>query len=261
MMDTKQIWKKYSQSICQIIHRKSGNVISVGTGFKAGKYILTNNHVYNPTKADEIIIQFKDENGINISVEKKYSPSDFISILKSGSPQASWDFAILEDSFFDRIKPLFLAEGSKIIEIGQRCVFFGFPFSSNFLSIHTAIVSAKYINPKNSVKYIQLDASVNRGNSGGPLLNADTCEVIGIVTLKKTGFSEKFNGLNMSFKSNIEAIEKNGKVSMMLGSIDVLWSLKAIQTQLTILGSEIERATNVGIGFAFELDELKKSIE
>lgn len=259
-METKEIWKKINPSVCQIIHRKNNKVISVGTGFKCQNYIITNNHVYNPINSDEITIQFKKTNGKQISLEKKYNSEEFISLLKDGMPKDSWDFAILEDSHFTEIPNLKLTDEKKEIDVGQKCIFLGFPFSSNYLTIHEAIVSAKYTNSSNNVKYIQLDASVNGGNSGGPLIEIETQEVIGIITLKKTGFSDRFRELNDSFKSNIEVLEKSNGATIEMSGIDIMKTFTAIQNQFAVLGKEIERSSNVGIGFAFELDEVRKGL-
>lgn len=207
-METKELWKKINPSVCRIIHKKNKKFVSAGTGFKCDNYIVTNNHIYNPTNSDEIIIQFLTENCKGISLEKKYNSEEFISLLKDGMNKDSWDFAILEDSHFSVIPNLKLSDEKKEIDIGQKCIFLGFPFSSNYLTIHEAIASAKYTNQKNHVKYIQLDASVNGGNSGGPLIEIDTQEVIGTITLKKTGFSERFRALNNSYKSNIKLVAK-----------------------------------------------------
>ena len=259
-METKELWKKINPSVCQIIHKRNKKFISAGTGFKCENYIITNNHVYNPTNSDEIIIQFKTENGRGISLQKSYTSEEFISLLKDGMNKDSWDFAILEDSHFSEIPNLKLSDEKKEIEIGQKCIFLGFPFSSNYLTIHEAIISAKYTNQKNNVKYIQLDASVNGGNSGGPLIEIDSQEVVGIITLKKTGFSERFRALNESYKSNIELFEKTSG-GVKISGIDPIESFKVIQNQLSVLGKEIERSSNVGIGFGFELDEVRKGLK
>jgi S1-C subfamily serine protease len=260
-METKEIWKNINPSICQIIHRKNKKVISVGTGFKCENYIITNNHVYNPTRSEEIAIQFKNADGKGVSIEKNYDVKEFVSLLKDGMPIDSWDFAILEDSHFSEIPNLKLKDEKKETDIGQKCVFLGFPFSSNYLTIHEAIVSAKYTNSKNYVKYIQVDASINVGNSGGPLIDIETQEVIGIITLKKTGFSDRFRVLNDSFKSNIEIFKKSSGSTIRMGGVDFMQAFKAIQIQLSVLGDEMERSSNVGIGFAFELDEVRKGLK
>lgn len=259
-METKEIWKKTYPSICQILHRKEGKIIGVGTGFKSSGFIITNNHVYNPSNSDEVMISFKNSNGINVILSKKYTIEEFIKTLKRGMPKDSWDFAILQDSFFDEIPDLKLSSSEFVTEIGQDCVFLGFPLSSNYLSLHKAIVSAKYVNSKNDVKYIQLDASINKGNSGGPLINSETLDVIGIVTLKKTGFSERFEELNKSYQENLNHFEQNKGMKIQMGSYEIGDALKVIQLQLKELSKEIERANNVGIGFAFELDEVREAL-
>lgn len=145
-------------------------------------------------------------------------------------------------------------------KIGESCVFLGFPLNTNYLTIHSAIISIKYATG-NDIKYIQIDGSVNKGNSGGPLINSTTGDVIGYITLKKTGFTDKFSKLRKSFKDNIDYIDKNPGANMVMGGIDLRQSLKAIQQQLNLLGNEIERSANVGIGIAFELDQIRKGIK
>ncbi|MGQ2984050.1 S1 family peptidase [Flavobacterium sp.] len=260
-MTTKEVWTHARNSVCQIIHRDINNkVISVGTGFKIKNYIITNNHVYNPLQSHAILIQFKDDDGKTIKIEKQYSKEEFISTLEYGMPQDSWDFALLKDNYFEEIDCLELSTDSDF-EIGGDCCFLGYPLSSNFLSIHNAIISACYTNVRNNVRYIQLDASVNRGNSGGPLLEKETGKVIGIITLKNTGFSEKYKELKQSYSNNIKQIEQAQKtVSMNLGGIDTLETFKIIQRQMDAFGNELERSSNVGIAYAFQLDEILKHI-
>ena len=258
-MNSKEIWKKAHCSICQIIHRKNERITSVGTGFKIKGYIITNNHIFDSTHSDKITVQFKDQNGVKSTLEKEYNVEEWIQILKEGLPKHSWDFAVLEDPFFQNIPSLELAVNEADMEIGQKCSFLGFPLSSNYLTIHEAIISAKYTNSKNNVKYIQLDASVNAGNSGGPLINIENLKVVGVITLKKTGFSEKFKELNESFKTNIDFLDGRTGAALISG-VDVNKTFGTIQHQFAILGKELERSSNVGIGFAFQLDEIRKSV-
>lgn len=260
-METKDIWKKTCHSVCQILHYKNGRIIGVGTGFKVENLILTNNHVFASVHSDKTKIQFKDATGKAVALEKVYTPQELQSVFKEGMPQNSWDFAIVEDDHFNSIPNLELAEENEI-EIGERCVFLGYPLQSNYLTIHQAIISAKYTNIKNDVKYIQLDASINRGNSGGPLIEAETQKVIGYITLKKTGLSPEFTDLSNALKDNIKALEGHGQTGgVKISGIDFVSSLRMVQSQLSLLGEEIERSSNVGIGYAFELDEVRKSLQ
>ena len=77
--------------------------------------------------------------------------------------------------------PLKLAIG-KAAELGEDIHAIGTPLDKNFgQTITKGIISGS--RTVEGEKYLQIDASVNAGNSGGPLLNASG-EVIGIVNAK-----------------------------------------------------------------------------
>lgn len=260
-MDLKQQWKYNYQSICKIQHLKSGKIIGGGTGFKIDNKIITNSHVYNTTDIEETRITFVNADCVSSRLTKKYTKSQFESLLLDAMPPASWDYAILDasDDDYNLIPSLILAEKEFEINIGQDCFFLGFPLSSDNLSIHSASISSKSKSTETNVKSIQIDASVNNGNSGGPLLDYETGKIIGIITLKKTGFTQQFEELNASFKENIKAIKaipEGSRVHIM--GIDPLRSFEIIQIQLEHLCVEISRTANVGIGYAYELDEIRK---
>ncbi len=67
----------------------------------------------------------------------------------------------------------------------DRYSLLGFPFEGDNLSIAQGIISSQFV--KASGNYIQLDANVNQGNSGGRLISLETGKVIGIITRKATG--------------------------------------------------------------------------
>ena len=138
--------------------------MGAGSGFIYSEdgYILTNHHVVED--ADEIIIRMADRR-------------EFIAEL-IGSDAAS-DIAVLKIKSDEDLPFLELGE-SESIKPGQWVAAIGSPF--NFEQTVTAgIVSAKGRSNRAQqyVPFIQTDVAINRGNSGGPLLNMDG-EVIGI---------------------------------------------------------------------------------
>jgi hypothetical protein len=110
------------------------------------------------------------------------------------------------------------------------------------------------------VKYIQLDASINNGNSGGPLINPETLEVIGIVTRKATGLTRQFDKLIDSFNHNIRVLEASNANVFMKG-INPIEELLDSQRKMLELSSELKRSTNVGIGYAFEISKIRSSLQ
>ncbi|QOZ27519.1 Periplasmic serine endoprotease DegP [Bradyrhizobium ivorense] len=140
---------------------------SLGSGFivDAAGVVVTNNHVI--ADADEINVILNDGTKVKaevVGVDKKT------------------DLAVLK---FKPPKPLTAVKfgDSDKLRLGEWVIAIGNPFSLGG-SVTAGIVSAKNrdISQGPYDSYIQTDASINRGNSGGPLFNLDG-EVVGVNTL------------------------------------------------------------------------------
>jgi len=140
---------------------------SLGSGFiiDTAGVVVTNNHVI--ADADEINVIMNDGTKIKaelVGVDKKT------------------DIAVLK---FKPVKPLIAVKfgDSDKLRLGEWVIAIGNPFSLGG-SVTAGIVSARNrdISQGPYDSYIQTDASINRGNSGGPLFNLEG-EVIGVNTL------------------------------------------------------------------------------
>src|SRR5437868_10152061 len=140
---------------------------SLGSGFiiDASGVVVTNNHVI--ADADEINVIMNDGTKIKaelVGVDKKT------------------DIAVMK---FKPLKPLIAVKfgDSDKLRLGEWVIAIGNPFSLGG-SVTAGIVSARNrdISQGPYDNYIQTDASINRGNSGGPLFNLDG-EVVGVNTL------------------------------------------------------------------------------
>jgi serine protease Do len=141
---------------------------SLGSGFivDTSGIAVTNNHVI--ADADEINIIMNDGTKIRaelVGVDKKT------------------DLAVLK--FQPPAKPLVAVKfgDSEKLRLGEWVIAIGNPFSLGG-TVTAGIVSARNrdMNTGPYDSYIQTDASINRGNSGGPLFNLDG-EVVGVNTL------------------------------------------------------------------------------
>lgn len=252
----RETWNNCHASICSISFlNQAGQKIGSGTGFKVKSYLITNNHVFVAPGAVNVELKFVTENGHSTRAAKIISYVEFKARLNIGMPETSWDYAILrlDDSEFSAIPSLTLADSTSA-SIGQRIAILGFQFDQTNLSIKQGILSSRY--SKANVKYMQIDASVNHGNSGGPLINIDNNRVVGIVTRKHTGLTQAFEELIKSYDDNITALTRV-KGGMRLGGIDPFEVLIIGQNQMKATSKEIQRSANVGIGFAYELDLVK----
>jgi len=146
---------------------RSHQVQSLGSGFvvDASGIIITNNHVI--ADADEVSVNFND--GTKIAAE-----------IVGRDPKT--DIAVLRIDPGDKeLVPVPFGD-SEVMRVGDWVLAIGNPFGLGG-TVTLGIVSAigRDINSGPYDNYIQTDAAINRGNSGGPLFNMKG-EVIGINT-------------------------------------------------------------------------------
>ncbi len=256
----KDVWQKIYKSVCSITFLKDGERIASGTGFKVNNKLVTNYHVIQVPIATHVQLHFVNEDGYTDYISKSISVNEFLTKLADSMPVDSWDYAVFDLDWpeFNPIPSLNLCIRDEF-KIGQSIVFFGYQFGQPNLSIHSGTLASRFVN--DGVKYLQLDASVNQGNSGGPLINPSTSEVIGIITRKATGLTSQFDELLNSFTQNIQTLEqasKGGRTQMF--GIDPIEGMKISQTQMAKISREIKRSANVGIGYAYELEKVRLGI-
>ncbi len=174
---------------------------SVGSGFiiSADGYVVTNAHVVEDM--DSITVGLNDRSEFPAQVIGKDSRSD-IALLK-----------VKTDKSLPTVK---IGDISKA-KVGQWVLAIGSPFGFE-RSATQGIISAlgRSLPSDNYVPFIQTDAAVNPGNSGGPLFNLDG-EVIG-VNSQIYSRSGGYQGLSFAVPIDVamdvvEQLKTGGKVS------------------------------------------------
>ena len=158
----------------------------VGTGsgviISPDGYIVTNNHVI--AKANQLMVTLNDNKTYEATVVGT-DPNTDIALLKVEA-EASLPYLAFGDSDY--------------VKVGEWVLAVGNPF--NLTSTVTAgIVSAKARNLGRNQSFIQTDAAVNPGNSGGALVNTNG-ELIGINTAI-TSQTGSYIGYSFAVPSNI----------------------------------------------------------
>src|SRR5215469_7577844 len=140
---------------------------SLGSGFiiDASGLVVTNNHVI--ADADEINVILNDGTKLKATLVGKDNKSD-LALLRVRSDNRP-------------LKAVKFGDSEKL-RLGEWVIAIGNPFSLGG-SVTAGIVSARNrdINSGPYDNYIQTDAAINRGNSGGPLFNLNG-EVVGVNT-------------------------------------------------------------------------------
>jgi serine protease Do len=142
-------------------------VSSLGSGFviDPSGLVVTNNHVIEG--ADEIIINFTDGSKLKVTKILGHDPKTDLALLKVEPKKP--------------LKAITFGDSSKM-RVGDWVMAIGNPFGLGG-SVTVGIISAtkRDINAGPYDDFLQTDAAINRGNSGGPLFNMDG-QVIGVNT-------------------------------------------------------------------------------
>ncbi len=243
--------------IVHLVFLQNRERVSSGSGFLSGKRLITNSHVIRFGNFDTVALRFHDSNTLDLSDAIRLSKDDFFSMVVKESPKEMEDYAVLrvdEPEFAGRYN--FELGSAEDVVVGQQVVFLGFPFDSLHLTAHVGYISSKH-QTKN-INVIQIDGSVNGGNSGGPLLAIESNKVAGIVTRKATGLEEQFNALIDALRKNQVALEQcKGIISV--GPIDPMDAIRASQAAMEQITRNIERSANVGIGYAYSAEYVVQS--
>lgn len=183
---------------------------AMGTGFiiSADGYLLTNHHVV--AGATEVFVRLSDRRELEATVV--------------GSDESS-DVALLKVKGDDL--PVLQLGNSRLLKRGQWVVAIGSPFGFE-QSVTAGVVSAvgrtSAMTGQQYVPFIQTDVAINRGNSGGPLLDTSG-RVVGI---NSQIFSNTGGFMGVSFAipievamNSVDQLKKQGYVSRGLLGVNI----------------------------------------
>ncbi len=208
-LSASEVYKKVEKSIVGVVTNSSGSELSEATGQGSGiimsedGYIVTNAHVLGNTKSCKVTVV------MNADDSKEYE-------AKIVGLDTLTDIAVLKIDATGLTPAEF--GNSDQAAVGSPVLVLGNPGGLDFAnSLTRGIVSAvnRRITATGTVKFIQTDAAINQGNSGGALLDMYG-RVIGITSNKIAGGT--FEGMGFAIPSNtvkqvVDELTANGYVS------------------------------------------------
>ena len=208
------------------------STMALGSGFIIDEkgYVITNNHVV--AGSDEIYVKLSDNTEL-LAIIVGTDPKTDLALLKIEA-QRKLPYATFADSSQIRV-------GDVVIAIGNPLGYGG--------TVTTGIVSSKSrdlgVNQDELVdNFIQTDAAINTGNSGGPLYNIEG-QVIGLNTAIPDISSGTNIGIGFAIPSNtvqdiMQQLKEKGKISR--GRLDI-----AIQEITKELVDALALSKNYGV--------------
>ncbi|MEC3906786.1 trypsin-like peptidase domain-containing protein [Tamlana sp. 2201CG12-4] len=199
--DISKIYEKVSPAVVAIITKENTIVTTasntservssngLGSGFMvSNQLVITAAHVVQAPQS--LMVQFADGDVIAAQVLTSYKSAD-IALLGLSRPKENATIVKFGDS--DKMKI-----GQQVFVVGVP-LGVGFSLSSGYVSGFRKQTIGK--NPFLNTEFIQTDAAINQGNSGGPMFNLNG-EVVGIVShiTTKSGGSD---GIGFASSSNL----------------------------------------------------------
>jgi len=196
---------------------------STGTGFylKKENIIVTNEHVVRENK--RVVID-------SSSIEKQRVDVIYV--------DPKYDLAFLKGPFEEDLPELSISDFDKV-KLGDKVLAIGHPFGLKFTA--TEGIISNTLHQQEFVNYIQHDASLNPGNSGGPLLN-ETGIVIGVNTFTiQNGVNVGFSLPSKYLKKTIEEFdtEKNKRAVRCTSCLNIVFEKEQLDKYCPHCGVEI----------------------
>jgi len=218
-----------------MIVSKSSN--SKGTGFLIGdEYVMTCFHVVAALSAQGANINWSLHRDIQVILPSGEAiDGTVISVpTQADATPLIQDFALLKlkakpAKSFQTVQ---LASEKEDLKVGDDLVFSGYPLATPGMVTHRGMVSG--FDKSGSLIFLQ--AAINKGNSGGALLNGQG-HVVGIISMREGGISQGLGELQVY----IDKTSKQGTVQIM--GVDPLQATKAIIQTL-------DQYISTGIGYA-----------
>ena len=192
IIDSKPQYDPDLQAPVALVTTNSGT----GSAFLiSDKRLLTARHVVENVNEGETVSLFFEKSNPAISTEAKV-------VWKAPQANSETEKLLNDIAVLELIKPTALPEGFPTLSLGSssgvterdKVILIGYP--GGIMSTTSGTISNAKVN---DLDLFLLDTGAWPGNSGGPLIDESTNEVIGILI---AGFTGEFQGMNLAIKSD-----------------------------------------------------------
>ncbi|MDQ3143072.1 MAG: trypsin-like peptidase domain-containing protein [Bacteroidota bacterium] len=234
----KSIIELYKDAVIQI-----ATPFSVGTGFylKDFDLIITNEHVVRNNK--DVVVEGK-------GIDRSLRPVVYV--------DPKYDLAFIRPPAVHKLAHVKISESQGLSE-GDMVLAVGHPFGLKYTATQGIISNTAH--QQNDINYIQHDAALNPGNSGGPLINADA-EVVGVNTFiiqngQNIGFSLPSSYLLSSLFDY--SVQKDSKAVRCLSCANIVFEPNSEKKYCPHCGAKIKMISDLEdympSGIRYEIEE------
>ncbi|MGL4000014.1 S1 family peptidase [Pantoea eucalypti] len=227
----------------------AGESLGSGFSFVREDLVVTNLHVVASCcdlqamqQISPVIICTEANERINVGILHIDGENDF-AIMKLSSPLPDGRTVLQQSREFTPTR-------------GKKCIFAGYPHGIPELLTNEGIISA----PLEYGRFA-LDGMVNGGNSGGPIIDRETGEAIGIVTQRRYLMGDqavKFGQEISQLRQYLSAASQHGHAGIMGVNFGQMADL--FGRSLQIVSDMMSKNANSGIGIGFSMQPIIDAI-
>jgi hypothetical protein len=251
----KSVWKNCHASVCCInFVNQSGITTITASGFKAGNFIITDDFSYKGHEFGEVQIFFVENDGATVRARVTISFEEYSHRILNAAIDDPQGFSVIRADFdeFESIPSLKLSSNPRR-EMGEHVAILGFRYDHYNLSIMPGVISS--IFHQNSHRYLEVDATVRQGYAGGPLINPETMEVMGIIGYRLASLHRAYTKMMKIINDNLKSL-KDVEGKFTIQDIDPIQVLIANQNQIKHMANQHFKSTDLRTGIAHDIDHL-----
>lgn len=256
-MARQNVFATCRSGVAQVCLESGRDRLTAGTAFLVDGGLVTNSHVLGSAEFDVAVIRF---DGMAYEAGIRLERAGCIAAVGHESPAEEHDVVFLrlhEPEFTGRY--VFQFGETTDLRVGDEVGFMGYPFQMEQLTCHVGYVSS--MHRRGEVTVIQVDGSINGGNSGGPLIEVDDGRIVGIVSRAEVGFlADQFDGLIRQLQRNVEELERPRGARVVIAGLDPIDGMRASQAAMLQIAANLRRSANVGIGYAFGSNHIRDHV-
>ena len=200
-----EVYRRTSDAVVLILasHDRGGRSKGTGSVVAPGR-VLTNAHVVQDASGNNSkrILVFLREDNLNDDSKRAYEKGRAARVLRS---DPNLDLALLEVQGLPELSPIPLGDSQRM-QIGDPVLAIGHPENGGLWSLTSGRIGSVIRNHgKIRGRHVfQTETSLNRGNSGGPLLN-ESGLLVGVNTsiARKAKDGLAITGVNFSVQSDV----------------------------------------------------------
>lgn len=245
-----EAWKKSRSSVCMLrFYNDKGIVVDTLSGFKVNNSLITAEEAFFVKKAVTVNITFCGDTYQSTLASLEIPYKEFVSNFGIGLRGNEEGYAVfnLDLPEFENVPSLTFDEGTEL-PLGHELLFVGYQEGLACQTMKKVFVSSSFKNSFGRMSLV-LDGNFGYGNSGGPIIDPKTGNVVGIVNRRITASSKYFERLISTVNENIKMLKKiEGR--FILDDVDPIQVLVVNQNQLKLLAKNIYLHSNSSQAFA-----------